>query len=161
VLSLLLAVVAGVTILALPGAQAPAAGVGAPPGPAVCQPQYDNDTSPPTDVRSGPLVPAGATGALLCVYAFTETSRYLPLTEQVPLARGAAALADALNALPAAPDDDGACTVAGQPGHRVVFSYPDQGPVTVEVSGACGLVFRDRVVRRLVSLRAILAPWGR
>jgi hypothetical protein len=161
VLTVVLAVVAGATVIALPWAETPAAGVGAPPGPARCLPTYDGEAAPPADPGRGQLVPAGVVGALLCVYAFTDTTRYLPLTEQVPLPDGAGGLADALNGLPDAPGGSPACALAGQPQHRVVFSYADRGPVTVEISGACGLVFRDRVVRRLASLRDILERWGR
>jgi hypothetical protein len=118
-----------------------------------------------TESRTGPLVPTGATGAVLCRVPDSDTNDDEP-TQRLALRAGFDALVTALNALP---DRDAsrvdlrdrqgwvaigpvamACNLVGYSySYSLVMSYSDRPPVYVVIDQSCGTVVAEGRVRYL------------
>jgi hypothetical protein len=138
----------------------PSGGVAAPAP--TCAPSHQFQNFAPPGTADLAIAPRGAVTALLCVYAPDST-----LTETKTLTDGVGAVVDALNGLPAEMPgasqpgdvDSGACLLALRPEYVIVLGYADREPVSVEVNGDCASVRQGDAVRKITSLRRLLAFW--
>ena len=128
--------------------------------PAVCPATWEQTLPPQT--RSGPLVPEGATDALLCSYPVPVGQAYV--LGGVRHIADPAPLVAYLNGLPPGPqpsvDEDGvetACLATGSTAHTVVLGYADRQPAIVHL--ACG-VEQGGGRRHGEDLRVITAFFG-
>jgi hypothetical protein len=102
----------------------------------VCPAYFGEDVSPP-NTRKGPLLPTGATDALLCSYRFAAPNP-MPLTATHRITSGAEAAVTYLNGLTASQPKPFACLLNGTTQHVMVFGYADRPAAVVYVRG-CAL----------------------
>jgi hypothetical protein len=113
-----------------------------PAAPAFCPSTWEG-AEPPRLTRAGPLVPEGATLALLCSYPLPADPP--PAPGQQPLGpvrelAGPAELVAYLNGLPTSrptppqPSAEYACVAAAGTQHTIVIEYADRQPAVVQLS---------------------------
>ena len=129
----------------------------------------------PVGSKSGALVPPGAVKAVVCTYFSPEGGDNPPLTEVTAVPESPERLIGYLNALPepgaagsgASPSTVNgerladACSLMNASVYRIVFSYPDQHAVAINVLPTCATVERDGIVRQLERVTALRDYWRR
>lgn len=136
------------------GPEVPAVGSPTPP---VCPASVTDDVAP-TNTRKGPLVPSGATEALLCSYRFAAPEP-APLTATHRLTTGAAEVVAYLNGLSTSQPEGAACVMSGVTQHVVVVGYADR-PAAVVYAHICGGWEQAGAVRYGGDIRTVTAFWG-
>jgi hypothetical protein len=111
----------------------------------------------PVNTRRGPLVPSGATEALLCSYSFALPNP-MPLTAIHRITSGADDVAAYFNGLPASLPNNTACLLALPTMHAIVFGYTN-GPAAVVYGRTCGWD-QAGAVRYFGDIRKITGFWG-
>jgi hypothetical protein len=121
-----------------------------------CPAARSADTGPPADGSAGTLTPPNATAALLCIY--DHQSDPMPLKKSALLTTSPAEVVAFLNALPAQ-SERSTCLAMGRDQFQIVLSYEPRQFILINVLANCGSVQRGDTVRRLTSLRQLLAFW--
>jgi hypothetical protein len=160
-----LAVVVGVASLLLPAAgcgghqAAPTAEAGS----ATCPATFADQQGQPAN-RTGDLVPASATQALLCVYPFPgkDAAAGYRLDRSVPAGGSPDDVVRYLNRL-SRPDSGatGSCTLMGHNQYQIVLGYTGGTHTLVHIDYNCGTVFTQGAVRRVDQMDKLLALWPR
>jgi hypothetical protein len=141
-----------------------------------CPTSVEAPNRKPVASRSGALVPPDAAKAVVCRYFAPEGGDSLPLAEVTAVPGDLGGLIGYLNALsePAGSASGGgsssstaggetmagACSLMNASIYRIVFSYSDRRPVTLNVLPTCATVEREGVVRQLESITTLRGYWG-
>lgn len=132
-----------------------------------CPATIDTTNGSPHATRTGPLVPDGATTAVLCFYPPVGNDGIYPLAESQPSQIPANEVVATLNALTArtelrsGPDETpvDACAAMARTAFVILLTYPGGGGVTATIEPNCGSVESTGAVADTDRLSSLLAAW--